>query len=157
MALPTAGCSATVSRVCTDSMHSAVCQMSGNVWVAVPDRTCPPGSTCAGGFCDPPTAGTCVTTNACVSVTPNTVCNQYANTGTLTGHCTMSITGSNQCSAAGYTSKCSTGICVQTSGGFGCLEPCTVMADCKMGKHCLGVTAPTDIEGASTAALKTCQ
>jgi hypothetical protein len=127
-------CGAQVSRICTDAGHSATCFFANGMWMAVPDRTCPPGSTCAAGHCQPPAgAATCTSDNGCGA----DVCIEYVQGASLVGFCTTPIVkamGNLRCAMPGYdNTTCATGICARSSSNMtviGCLAPCTQMSDC---------------------------
>jgi hypothetical protein len=160
MATISGGCGPTVSRVCADIAHSATCVMNGNVWVPMPDRTCPTGSLCSSGVCQPPGLQLCTRNADC---TAPKVCVQYASGSTLTGYCTTQSSntapGNNmKCPTVGYYDKCATGICAAAANDTtikGCLNPCVTMADCA-GKMCNPVGGPVSVEGGTTSTLHFC-
>jgi hypothetical protein len=147
------------ARVCLDGTHSAGC-ING---FPVPDRTCPPTSTCADGRCAPlSTAKQCNhTTGICDG---GNVCTAFIVGGMLRAACTPPIVGSTggeqaPCPAAGFDDSCQTGICATTAGGRACAFPCVNVGQCNGATgmpKCENVTAPATIEGASVAAAKVC-
>lgn len=154
-------CSATNGRVCTDGSHSATCQLIGNKWTPVPDRTCPTGSSCSLGHCKPPASMiACTTNNGCGT----NVCIEYDVNGVLKGYCTtpfVPLMGNQKCTMPGYDPMmCASGICARDATNpstLGCLNPCSSMSDCPGNKPCDAMDAPMSIEGAPTSTLKFCE
>lgn len=145
------GCSADGVRVCVDATHSGYCQ-GGSM---VQDRTCPPGSGCAAGYCTPPSGATpCMGDGSCSG---GDVCVVYVASGVLTGFCTAPLgTTSGSCNAPGEDPTCDSGICV-SGDETRCLSPCTTGNDCNNpNDSCVDVADPQTIEGASTSTLQYC-
>src|SRR5260370_14893656 len=108
MVMVATGCSTMVPRVCTDAMHSATCVLSGGTWQAVLDRTCPMGSTCSGGHCQPPTGAPQCTHNGDCVTSNNQVCDEYVVGSSLVGYCSApssTASGNMKCTVAGYDSQ----------------------------------------------------
>jgi len=120
------------------------------------ERTCPSGSTCSNGHCQPPAGATsCTKASDCSG---SQVCDLYVVGGSLVGYCTDPFptqnSGTSSCSSVGYTSSCPTGICAQDSSGHTrCLTPCENGNDstCSGDFLCKAVAEPQQIEGVSTA------
>jgi len=148
-------CTSANQRVCSRSTQSAYCDSTLN---AVADRDCPSGSTCMGGYCQPPSgAAACTSTNNCNAPL---VCALYSNsthTG-LVGFC------SNPRGAAGLYADCTrdldcgSNFCAMRSNGLlECSEPCTSGTQCPgAATNCKAIASPTTIEGISTAGQLAC-
>jgi hypothetical protein len=139
-------CAPSGSRICIGMGQSGSCAQGMPMF----DRACPPGSTCANGYCQPPGNTQCTHNGDCMM---NQVCDLYVVKGALTGYCTNQSPGNMKCMAAGPENKCPTTWCASEAGNTsvkGCWNPCRFgMNDC-MGKSCVPVGAPTVIEGVST-------
>jgi hypothetical protein len=156
---PDSGGCDTASRVCLDQTHSAAC-ING---FPVPDRTCPPTSTCLNGSCQPPMGAKACnhTTGVCDN---GTVCIGYNAGGALKGACTPPIVGSTlgeqqPCAAAGYDDKCQTGLCASVGTKRICGFPCTAVGQCSTAggtPTCTFIAAPAAIEGVGITNIKVC-
>jgi len=155
---PNGTCTSAGQRVCADATHSAQCSASLS---PVTDRTCPPGSACSAGYCQPPTGATsCEQENDCSS---GKVCDLYVSGNSLVGYCTnptLTNNGSSSCSTPGYDSMCDTGICAEDSNNNQrCLYPCVngMSSTCPNSDwYCHLVADPTKIEGVSTTGQYAC-
>jgi hypothetical protein len=150
-------CTSANQRVCPSSSQSGHCDSMLN---AVADRTCPGGSTCMGGYCQPPSgAAACTSTNNCNATL---VCAIYSNpthTG-LVGFCSTPRPG-----GAGLYANCTRDLdcgsdfCAMRSGGLlECAEPCSSTSVTCPGaaNNCNAIASPTTIEGIPTAGQRAC-
>jgi hypothetical protein len=142
-------CGATGSESCPDGTF-------------VPDRTCPQGSTCSGGYCAEPTgtrscsmAG--FTSDALCEVTTMggmqqnaLACQPFVQNGALVWVCDTPFgTGTDE-TACTVGSACRSGVC--GSNGF-CFRPCAMDNDCGKQGNARTCTALTiTVEGVTTSA-----
>lgn len=151
-------CTSANQRVCPTSTKSGHCDSTLS---AVADRDCPSGSTCMGGYCQPPSgAAACTSTNNCNAPL---VCALYSNsthTG-LVGYCSNPRPG-----GAGLYADCTSDLtcgsdfCAMRSGGLlECAEPCSGTGGqvCPgAASNCRPIASPTTIEGIPTAGQLAC-
>jgi hypothetical protein len=153
-----AGC-ASNARVCLDSKHSAACVAGA----PVPDRTCPSGSTCTDGVCQPPSGAMACTRN--IQCAAGEGCMAYSVANMLKGFCTQLVTGATKgeqvaCDKAGWDDTCTTGLCTTlgTAGTF-CAIACTAAGNCTNltgAPRCLNISAPATLEGAPASVGRIC-
>lgn len=122
------------------------------------ERTCPPGSTCANGHCQPPAGATpCSKASDCSG---GMVCDLYVSGSSLVGYCTTAFpSAGTSCSTPGYDSACVTGICARDDDDHErCLVPCENGDDstCPGDWTCRLVGAPLQIEGVPTSGQYAC-
>ena len=151
-------CTSANQRVCTSSAQSGHCD---SMLSAVADRDCPGGSTCMGGYCQPPSGATaCTSTSDCSA---SQVCALYSNsthTG-LVGFCSNPRPG-----GAGLYADCTRDLdcgsdfCASRSGGLlECAEPCSSTSGTVCpgaANNCNSIASPTTIEGIPTAGQRAC-
>jgi hypothetical protein len=114
------------------------------------DHTCPTGSLCSSGHCQPPAgAQPCVNRTNCGI---NESCDLYVTSNGVKGYCTTPVGVGGPFSACSSDSDCRTGVCATgTDGSRNCLEVCAM--SCPPGM-CLDVTST--LEGDSLTGIKSC-
>jgi hypothetical protein len=151
-------CTSANQRVCPTATQSGHCDSTLN---AVADRHCPTGSTCMGGYCQPPGgAAACTSTSDCGG---SLVCGLYSNsthTG-LVGYCSNSGPGGAGLYAdCTRDSDCGSDFCAMRSNGlFECSQPCsgTSSAQCPgAANNCRPIASPSTVEGIPTAGQLAC-
>jgi hypothetical protein len=148
--------------VCIDIGHSAACVAGLSGWAAVVDRSCPPESGCAAGYCTPPhNAQPCAGSRDCPG---DRVCDLFVVGGRLVGYCAppfMEADGPGaECGPPGPNTACQSGICgaVGADGSQAqCLSPCSSDSSCpESAGTCRAFAQPGAIEGLPTSALTFC-
>jgi|SRR5215831_7182946 len=145
-------CNMPGQRVCAGGGASGTCDDTGNIVI---DRTCPPGSACAAGYCQPPTGGQpCLSIEDCNG---GAVCDLYVVAGSIVGRCTSPAPGGGLFAPCTMDSQCQTLICANHNGVRECLFPCTANSQCALvNGTCVGVQSPLALEGVPTTGTRFC-
>jgi hypothetical protein len=130
-----------IARICPTSGQSAACVPFNNGYTQQIDRTCPPGSLCSTGYCQPPASPLgCTNTAGCAAI-PNNVCDPFVITQgaskTIQGFCAGRFgTSTGNCTAVGFDSTCASGYCIATNANKVCMTLCAQTSDCTNGTTC---------------------
>jgi len=136
-------------RVCITSTQSGHCD---NLLQPIADRSCPPGSLCSNGYCQPPNGAQQCQNRVNCGI--GQACDLYVVAGQLQGYCTNDLGGGGTFASCNDDRECRAALCVtKMDGTRNCLALC--MSSCP-GGTCDLVTQPATIEGVSTSAIKSC-
>jgi hypothetical protein len=146
------------ARICSANLRRSAPCTSGK---PVPDRLCPPDSTCQNGYCAVPSPmKSCGVSQTDCAV--GFVCAPFVVGGALQYFCAQpmpngTMPGGSSCSSAGRNERCTTGYCVGTQNGDNvCLAPCLGQQACMSGFDCVAVARPPLLEGTPTSTMMTC-